>query len=74
MSVTSLENALHDVGVSLDKLQALAPDNGEPLPEGPTLPAAAVDDSIAANVAELVTDFNALLTSLRNAGILAPST
>lgn len=35
--------------------------------------AAAVDDSEAAEVEDLVTDFNVLLEALRDAGIIAPS-
>lgn len=38
---------------------------------GTNLQAAPVADSEAANVAGLVTDFNALLASLRAAGVLA---
>lgn len=36
------------------------------------VPGAAVADSTAVSVADLVSDFNDLLTSLRDAGIIAP--
>lgn len=41
--------------------------------QGPVKQSAAVADSVASDVATLVTDFNGLLAKLRAAGILASS-
>lgn len=75
MSMTSFENAAYDLGISLDKLKALAASataadapSATTTVAGTVLQGAAVADAAAAPTKA---EFDALLASLRAAGVLA---
>lgn len=75
MSMTSFENAAHDLGISLDKLKAMATSataadapSATTTVAGTVLQGAAVADAVAAPTKA---EFDALLASLRAAGVLA---
>lgn len=76
MSMSRFENAAHDLGISTEKLKAVAPaataanaPTATTTVAGTVLRAAAVANAVAAPTQA---EFNALLTALRNSGALSP--